>query len=429
MEKVRKGPRPGGGLFRRGDIVVQSAAMSHWRHRPARLQGVLTAVLVTAGFLAAPGAPPAQAAEPSALTDLLEIPQDLNPEGRNEPVLSEGEPGTRPDHYDADGFPEDARGLLYIEPAGAEFFVRLRSLADPFLLYAQFANRQRDAVFLARDGAIRDPLPDGTFHEIPYGCGALKTNTAYISLVEGLLLPHVSDNQKGYEQFPLQDLYLGASLGVTGLLAELRYVYRERMVGYAQAGVNLLGGVGGPFFAPFNYYALTLRLGGGVQFPGLLQTLIGNNHWSVGADLLLGFGDADRNPATPSVVWVPGVFFELEKRDLFGWGDRWVGLGDRGDFREDPRPQNYHVRALYARIGFYLDFQSLGLPAAVTDGFARFDLAVGFRYNVVGPRIPEHRFKETRVVYVSDEYRDQLSEQLRRRELRLERLRSEPLQP
>jgi hypothetical protein len=54
---------------------------------------------------------------------------------------------------------------------------------------------------------------------------------------------------------------------------------------------------------------------------------------------------------------------------------------------------------------------------------------VGFRYNVVGPRIPEHRFKETRVVYVSGEYRDQLSEQLRRRELRLERLRSEPLQP
>ena len=66
----------------------------------------------------------------------------------------------------------------------------------PFLLYAQFANRQRDAVFLARDGLVQDPLPDGSFVNIPYGYGALKTTTAYISLVEGIVVPHVSDNQK-----------------------------------------------------------------------------------------------------------------------------------------------------------------------------------------------------------------------------------------
>jgi len=429
MEKVRKGPRLCGGLFFGSSGVVQSATMGHPRHVCGAFAALLAAALAAAGSLAVPLSLSAQASGTTPETGLLEIPEDLSPEGANLPVLPEGTPGGAPDHYDADGFPEGPRGLLYVEPIGADFFVRLRNVADPFLLYAQFANRQRDAVFLARDAAVRDPLPDGTVQDIPYGFGALKTTTAYISLVEGLLLPHASDNQKAYELFPLQDLYLGASVGVTGLLAELRYVYRERAFGYAQAGANLLGGVGGPFFAPFNYYALTLGLGGGVQFPGLLQTLIGNNHWSVGADLLLGFGDADRDPETPAVVWVPGLFFELEKRDLFGWGDRWVGFGERGDFREDPRPLNYHVRAIYARVGLYLDFQSLGLPASVTDGFARFDLSMGFRYNVVGPRIPEHRFKETRVTYVSEDYRDQLSEQLRRRELRLERLKSEPPQP
>jgi hypothetical protein len=402
--------------------------------RSSRHLGPTVAVLLVAGLLsleslAVPAAVEAQAAETAPEMGLLEIPGELDPEGPNLPALPEGGPGTAPDHFDSDGFPEDGRGLLYFEAAASDYFIRLRNVADPFLLYAQFANTQRDAVFLARDGAIRDPLPDGTLHDIPYGYGAVKTTTAYISLVEGLLLPHVSDNQKTYELFPLQDLYLGASVGVTGLLAEVRYVHRERAFGYAQGGVNLLGGVGGPFFAPFNTYALALRLGGGVQFPGLLESLIGSNHWSVGADLLLGFADADHNPDTPAVVWLPGIFFELEKRDLFGWGNRWVGFGERGDFREDPRPLNYHVRGLYARLGLYLDFQSLGLPASVSDGFARFDLSLGFRYNLLGPRIPEHRFKETRLIYLHDEYREQLAEQLRRRELRLQRLGTEPAAP
>jgi hypothetical protein len=182
--------------------------------------------------------------------------------------------------------------------------------------------------------------------------------------------------------------------------------------------------VGGTFLAPFNYYALTLRLGGGVQFPGLLETLIGDNHWSVGGDLLLGFGNADRNPDTPAVVWVPGVYFELEKRNLFGWGDRWVGFGERGDFREDPRPLNYHVRALYLRIGYYLDLQN-----GRDSGYSKLDMALGFRYNLAGPKIPPHRFKETGVIYLSDEYREQLLGQRRERELRLERMRAEGAQP
>ncbi len=339
---------------------------------------------------------------------LLEIPEDLRPEGPNLPRLPE-QVGL---HYDDNGFPEDPQGLLAVHPKGDDFLVDMRSADEPYLLYAQFANRQRDAVFLARNGPILDPLPDGSLREIPRGQGALKTNETYISLVEGLLLPHVSDNQKTYRLFPLRDLYLGASLGLTGLLAEARYVHRERYFGYAASGLNLFSGADAPSLAPLVYYAVPLHLGAGVQFPPLLSILPGDNHWSAGADLLLGFGDADRDPATPAVVWVPGVFLELEKRDLFGWGSRWAGFGKRGDFREDPRPDNYHLRALFLRLGLYLDIQNR------QSGWLKLDAVFGFRYNLVGPRIPAHAFKETRVLYLNDEYREQVLQQRENRRLR-----------
>lgn len=369
-----------------------------------RLPGLLAAALL-AGVLAAV-ALPARAEEP-ARQSVLELPEDLSPVGPNQPLLPEGTGSGRPDHYDGDGFPEDARGLLFLEPVGDQYFAQVRGSVDPYLLLAQFVNCQRDAVFLAREGGVLDPLPDGTAREIPYGFGALKTSALYISLLEALLLPHVSDSQKNYELFPLRDLYLGASLGVTGLLAELRYVHRERALGYVQAGVNFLGGAPGAWLEPYSYYAFLLRLGGGVLFPGLLENLIGDNHWSLGADLLLGFGDADQDPETPAVVWLPGLFFELEKRDLLG------GTPPE-DHREDPRPFNYRVRALYLRVGWYLDLQN-----GSRTGYSALDLSLGFRYNARGPRIPEHRFKETRVVYLSEEYGEQLLRQLRNRELRL----------
>jgi len=346
-------------------------------------------------------APPARAQEP-----LPEIPEDLRPEGQNLPLLPE-DPVEQ--HYDDNGFPEDPRGLLVARPEGDAFFVHMRGDPEPFLLYAQFANRQRDAVFLARNGAILDPEPDGSLRRIPRGQGALKSNEVYICLVEGLLLPHVSDNRKAYRLFPLRDLYLGATLGLTGLLAEARYVNREKYFGYAGVGVNPLGGLQAPALGPLTYYTVPLHLGAGLQLPSLFSILPGDNHWSAGVDLLLGFGDADRDPATPSVLWVPGVFFELEKRDLFGWGSRWAGLGKRGDFREDPRPDNYHVRALFLRLGLYLDIQNR------QSGWLKMDAALGFRYNLVGPRIPAHGFKETRVIYLSDEYREQVLRQRERR--------------
>ena len=193
---------------------------------------------------------------------------------------------------------------------------------------------------------------------------------------------------------------------------QLRFVHQERLTLHARAGLNFLGGTS---LAPLGYWAATVHLGAGAQFPGFLENLLGRNHWTVGGDLLLGLGDADRNAGTPTVVWMPGAFFELEKRDLFGWGDRWAGFGAQGDYHDDPRPLNYHARALYARVGVYLDLQNW-----VQAGPVLVDVSVGFRYNLVGPRIPPHRFKQTSLQYMSEEYREQVLLQREQRQKRIE---------
>jgi len=70
----------------------------------------------------------------------MEIHQDLIPEGANVPTaVDEGV-----DHYDQDGFPEDLIGLLVVDTSPVGYMVYLENIADPFLLYAQFVNRQRD---------------------------------------------------------------------------------------------------------------------------------------------------------------------------------------------------------------------------------------------------------------------------------------------
>lgn len=386
----------------------------------ARRPSAALTLLVLA--VAAAHAPAEETAPVGTTGPAYEIPEDLSPEAGNVPLAPVVAPGDL--RWDDDGFPESPRGLLVVAPDPEGYSVAMRGVEFPFLLYAQFANRQRDAVFLARDGEVQDPLPDGSLFNIPYGYGALKTTTAYLSVVEGIVVPHVSDNQKDYRQFPLRDVYVGASLGVTGLLAEVRFVERERFLASVRAGWDFLGGVGGTALAPLaplNYSALSVHLGAGVEFPGLLENLLGENHWSVGGDLRFGFGDADGDPATPAAVWMPGAFFELEMRDLFGWGGRWAGFGPRGDYHEDPRPVNYHVRALAARVGVYVDVQNG--PSA---GWIAVDAAICFRYNVVGPRIPPHPFKETRVVYLSDEYRQQI---LRQRELREQRMQERGASP
>ncbi len=377
-------------------------------------------VAAVLAFLAAPvGAQTSLLPVPGPEASALEIPDDLSPEAGNLPLLRDAPAGGP--RFDDDGFPEDDLGLLLVEPDPAGYAVRLRGVSFPFLLYAQFANRQRDAVFMARDGLVQDVLPDGTFHDIRYGYGALKTTTAYLSVIEGIVIPHVSDNQKAYLEFPLRDLYAGVSLGLGGLQAEARYVDRERGFAFARVGLNYLGAFDNTALAPLNWTWLSVDLGGGAAFPGLLENLLGPNHWSIGGDLRIGLGDADDDPGTTAFTWMPGVFFELEKRDLFGWADRWAGFEPQGDYREDPRPQNYHVRALTVRVGLFLDIQN-----GAGTGWIKVDASVGFRYNVAGPRIPEHPFKETRIVYLSEEYRQQI---LRQRELREQRMKESGASP
>ncbi len=315
--------------------------------------------------------------------------------------------GAEFDHYDDDGFPEDASGLLALEPHEDGPVFTMHDDPAPYLLYAQYENRQRDAVFLARTGTISDTLPSGNSVEVPFGYGAVKFNTVYVSLGESLVVPHFSDNRKEYVQFPLTDLYVGGSFGLTGVLAWLRYVHTERFVGYTAVGYN-------PFGSPnpasvLNRYRVPLHLGGGYRFPGAFPELLGENNWTVGADLMLGFGDPDGDPATESGVLVPGVFLDVE-RVLFD------ETGLRRDYREDPRPYNYRVNALVLRAAAYLNVTNLGADSVVYPVFS-----LSYQVNVMGPQIPEHEFKETNVLYLNEIYREDLEEQARRREERAAR--------
>ena len=223
-------------------------------------------------------------------------------------------------------------------------------------------------------------------------------------------MPHISDSRKEYEYFPLVDWYLGATVGFDGLAAAVQYVHAEKWVAYGSIGLNLLGAAGLGVYAPFTWYVVPLHVGGGMRFPGLLEHLIGDNHWTVGGDLLLGLGDLDLDSGTPAVVWMPGVFFELEKsRPL-------RALRQAEEYREDARPWNYGLEALFLRLGMYLDLQN-GLWSSPL----KLNLTFGWRTAISGPRIPDHPFKETRVIYIHDEYRRDIERQRERREERLRR--------
>ncbi len=360
---------------------------------------VLCLALAVCG-VSGPGRSVLSAQEPGIV-----VPQDLEPAGDGAPVGGAGA-----DHYDGQGYPEDAAGLLVFSSDPAGYLVTLRGEPDPYLLYAQLANRQRDAVLLARSGNLKDVLPSGEAITIPYGYGALKTNTVYVSVVEGQIVPHLSDNRKEYAYFPLEDWYVGVTTGFDGLAAGLQYVRAEKWVAYGSIGLNLLGAAGLGLYAPFNWYSLPLHLGGGRRFPGLVEYLIGDNHWTVGGDLLLGLGDRDGDPATPAFVWMPGVFFEVEK-------SRPVRAAGQGtDYREDARPYNYRLEALFLRLGLYLDVQN-----ALRSSPVKLDLTLGWRTGVSGPRVPAQPFKETRLTYIHDEYRREIQRQRERREERLRR--------
>ena len=307
--------------------------------------------------------------------------------------------GLTPDHYDATGYPESSEGLLIVElhpDFGPITFVHG---ARPHYLEAQFINTQRDGVFLARNDLVEDVLPNGQAHEIPYGYGAIKRSMAAITLVEAQIEPHLSDNQKLYETFPLQDVYLGATLSLTGLRGEIRYVNRERFVGYGQVGLNLGALAGLKFNRTYATFAVPVVLGGGIRYPSIF-TLLGS-HWTSGAEFVLGIGKVNDDPDTDNAIALPGLFHEFEwafKRDI-----------EVTDYRADARPHNYGVQSFFAKLSAYADFFG-----GASNGL-RFDIHVGYRYNFLGPTIPAHAFKETKVTYASDRYAQRKREEERRR--------------
>ncbi|MFW6312566.1 MAG: hypothetical protein ACOC2N_01615 [Spirochaetota bacterium] len=341
--------------------------------------------------------------------------QENPPESISDEMLLEAEGlgerslliGTEFDHFDENGYPEDENGRLVLSEHRDGPILSMRGDPDPYLLYAQYVNRQRDAVILARTSTVRDVLPSGNAVEIPFGYGVVRFNDVHVSIVESLLVPHFSDNQKNYVQFPLTDLYLGGSFGLTGVLASLRYVHTERFVGYTAVGYNPFGSANPR--SVMNRFIVPIHLGGGYRFPGVLPEILGENNWTLGADLMLGFGDRDDDPATPAGILLPGVFLDVE-RVLFDES------AIRRDFRTDPRPYNYRVNALVFRAAAYINVTDLGSGSFVFPAFS-----LSYQYNVVGPRIPSHEFKETQVLYVNDVYREDLERQAERRKARNDR--------
>lgn len=304
-------------------------------------------------------------------------------------------------HYDALGFPETAAGRLVVklEPFGPA--TRPRGENASFLLYARYSNVQRDAVLFARAGQISDPLPDGNVYTVPFGFGAIRKNTVDISVVEGIIVPHVSDNQKMYTEFPLFDLYAGFMAGTDGIGVGLRGVLRERYTAHLGVGVSSARYLddGQLRRSPVGSFSA----GGGLRFPGILPELIGPNLITIGGDVSVEVRGSDLGGGT-SVS--PGAFVEME-RVFF---DR--SAEDR-DYRLDPRPFNYRVHSVFARFTGQIDQDGI----SVGDPF-RVGISIGYRVNIVGPRIPEHDFKRTEIVYVAEEYLEDLRRQVERRNAR-----------
>ncbi len=369
-----------------------------------------------------PGVPAAEPGGPAAADGGIELPEG------NRPV-----PSGLFDHYSEEGFPEDSRGLLVTGEDPEGWMVEMEGERYGSLLYAQFANRQRDAVLFARRGPISDTLPDGSEHPVPYGYGAVRMNTVLVSEVEAVREPHFSDNVKEYRHFPLTDFSLGGTVGLSGITLDLRYVHAEQYVGYLRGGISAFGPLWG---RPYSTYLFPVHAGFGYRFPGPLTNILGDNHLTISADMLVGLGEPEGS-GYDNPVFLPGVMVEIERsyytgsaardpgsaardpgsaaRDP-GSAARDPGSAGREDYREDPRPFNYRVGAAALHLGLHFDFRN-----RVETGLVVLSAGITYRYNVIGPRIPEHTFKETREVYLSEEYLAQKERERQRREARIGR--------
>lgn len=329
------------------------------------------------------------------------IPEELRPPERNVPVNIGGEL----DHYDSDGFPEDEEGLLVFDMEDTTPLVTMEDDPLPFPLLAQFANIQRDAVFLARKTRVTDTRPDGTRKTVPFGYGAVKLNTVYLSLVEGVVLPHFSDNRKEYRLFPLSDIYIGASAGFSGIGGDIRFTLMERYCMFSSIRVNAFRSLRKP---PFTYNSASVLLGAGYRFISPVTALLGHNFWTAGLEVYTGFGDGDLDPATRPFYWIPGVYFEIEKT----FSPKKSG---EQDYRNDPRPHNYRVNSFALRTGLGFNIGNYG-----DSGFLKLGISLSYRFNIKGPSIPDHEFKQTEPVYLSEQYLTQIEAARNRREIRSE---------
>lgn len=305
-------------------------------------------------------------------------------------------------HYDAAGFPETDAGQLVVQSESYGPVTYLQGVNTPYLLYARYSNTQRDAVLFARTGTISDPLPNGGSYTVPFGFGAIRTNAVDISVVEGVIVPHVSDNQKQYTMFPLYDVYGGLMAGTDGVGFELRGVLQERYTARLGASVSSIRYVDADQMrrSPVGFFSA----GGGIRFPGLFPELIGPNLITAGGYLSVEVRGSNLGGG---VSGTPGGFIELER--VF-----YDSPAEGRDYRTDPRPFNHRVHSVYARLNGGIDLNGIlgGTPL-------RFGIAIGYRVNIAGPKIPEHDFKRTELVYVAEEFRADLRQQNERRELRL----------
>lgn len=307
------------------------------------------------------------------------------------------------DHYDEAGYPEDRRGELVLRDSPDGPVVPFAG-DETALLYAQYVNEQRDAVYLARTGDFSDTLPNGKAYVIPYGFGALKQNEVYLSLIEGRETPHMSDDQKKYTLFPLQDFYLGGALSLSGVTANFRYTYLERYTGHLSIGANVWGSLFPE--TTFGSYLIPLHLGGGFRFPGILPTLLGPNSFTLGLDLFTGWGKLAVNHDGPAFFCLPGAFLDFE--EIF-----YQGVPHEQDFRRQAEPYNYGVNSLFVRVGMYLNTAD-----PIRSGLIVWDISCGFLCSFKGPSIPAHKFKETKPVFTHTLYREEIERQHKQQQQR-----------
>ena len=290
--------------------------------------------------------------------------------------------------YDDSGYPESYEGLLVVDvdqQSGPSTNVRGVERRE---LEAQFTTIRRDAVWLARSGRIVDHLPNGATYEIPHGYGALKRSLSVKTVFEPQFEPHVSDDVKSYQLFPLRDIYFGGVMSFTGIRPELRLVDKERYVAFVQAGINAFGLGGLGINRTYGAFAVPVAVGGGLRYPTPLKSVGAN--WTTGAEVVLGFIDIDDQPDTAAVIALPGLFHEVE----------WTFERTPPARSQSPaaNPANYTMQAFFMKVSAHPDFLGGATHSLLID------VHIGYRYNFRGPSLPAHSPEQTNVAYASEQY-------------------------